>query len=564
MSLSGAMLTGFTGIQSNSVAVDVVGDNLANLNTTAFKGQRTLFETLFYQTLSEGEAPSDTSGGENPEQVGRGATIATIQRNFGQGNIESTAFPSDLAIEGEGLFILNGPDGTPVYTRDGAFRLDNTQTLRSAEGNAVQVFPADDAGQINPSSLSDLVIPLGSTGPAIATTAVEMNGQLNSTTNIATAGAVVTSQPLMTASGAATTTTALTELIDDNGLPLFASGDELAINASKGGLAIPESTFVVGTTGNTVGDLAGHLETVLGINTDPATGGVPGVAVGDGTTWPAGSLVLQSNFGEINAVALDAGSVVNRTGVVPSPLSFSTVEPAVGEGVTTSFRVFDSLGNPVDVRLRATLESKSDTGTVWRFYAESIDDTDLSPVLGTGTITFDANGQFVASTGTQLDIDRAGTGATTPLTFDLDLSALTGLASADGDSQLIMDNQDGAPAGIMTGFSIDESGVVTAAFSNQQTQVLGQVALATFINPQGLVALAENLFVPGVNSGDPQVIEPRTGVAGSIRAGALEQSNVEIAREFVSLIQSSTGISSAGRVVRVADQLLQELLLIVR
>lgn len=565
MSLTGAMLTGFTGIQSNSIAVDVVGDNLANLNTTAFKGQRTLFETLFYQTLSEGEAPGDSTGGENPEQVGRGSIVATIQRNFGQGNIEATAFPSDLAVEGEGLFILAGPDGTPAYTRDGAFRLDATQTLAAANGGPLQVFPADGAGIIDTGTLSDLVIPLGSTGPAVATTEVDMNGQLNSNTNVASAGAVVTSQPLLTGGGApATSSTALADLVNANGLPLFADGDELAINADKGGLAIPESTFIVGTTGSTLGDLAAHLETVLGINTDPATGGTPGVSIGDGAGFPAGALVVQSNFGEINAVELDAGSIVNRSGVVPSPVTFSTVEPAVGEGVTTSFQVFDSLGAPADVRLRAVLESKSDAGTTWRFYAESIDDTDLSPVLGTGTITFDANGQFVASTGTQISLDRAGTGAGTPLNFALDFSPLTGLASADGQSQLVMASQNGAPAGIMTGYSIDESGVVTAAYSNQQTQVLGQVALATFTNTQGLIALSENLFVPGVNSGAPNVIAPRTGVAGSIRAGALEQSNVEIAREFVSLIQSSTGISSAGRVVRVADDLLQELLLIVR
>ena len=210
------------------------------------------------------------------------------------------------------------------------------------------------------------------------------------------------------------------------------------------------------------------------------------------------------------------------------------------------------------------VESKSDTGTVWRFFAESINDTDLSPVLGTGTLTFDANGQFVAATGTDFSIDRAGVGSATPLAFTLDFSSLTALASLDGTSELVMASQDGAPAGIMTGYSIGRDGVVTAAFSNQQTQVLGQVALATFPNEEGLVALSDNTFTVGPNSGEAAILAPQTGRGGAVVAGALEQSNVQIAREFINLISASTGVSSASRVVRAADDLLQELLLLAR
>ncbi|MBI4717325.1 MAG: flagellar hook-basal body complex protein [Planctomycetes bacterium] len=565
MSLSAAMLTGFTGIKSNSVGVDTVGDNLANVNTTAFKNQRTLFETLLYRTISEGEGPSATSGGTLPRQIGSGSGVASIQRNFEPGGIDSTGFPSDLAIDGDGFFIVNSPAGDQLYTRDGSFRLDATQTLVAANGNPVQVFAADAAGQITPGTLSNLVIPLGTATEAVATSQAVMNGQLDAAAGVASQGAVVATQPLATASGAAAgATTDLTDLVDDNGVPLFATGDELAINGTKGGIATPESIFVVGTTGSTLGELARHLEAAFGINTDPAAGGAPGVTVAAGPTPAAGSLVIASNVGEINAVGLDAGSITNRTGAVASPFAFSTVTPALGDGVTTSFGVFDSLGNLVDVRLRAVLESKSDAGTTWRFFAESEGDSDASSVLGTGTISFDANGQFVAATGTDLTLDRANSGAATPLAVTLDFSSLTGLASPDGESQLIMASQDGAPAGIMTGFGIDDEGVVTGAFSNQQTRVLGQVALATFRNNEGLVALSDNTYAVGPNSGDATIVAPRTGVAGAIVSGGLEQSNVEIAREFINLIQNSTGIAAASRVVRVSDELLQELLLLAR
>lgn len=565
MSLTNAMMTGFTGVKSNSVAVDTVGDNLANINTTAFKGQRTLFETLMYRNISEGSGPTATSGGSLPRQVGTGSTVASVQRNFRQGGLESTGFQSDLAIEGDGFFVIERPNGDTAYTRDGAFRLDADQTLVNANESAVQVFAANEDGTINTGSLIDLTIPLGTASQAIATTRVEMDGRLDAGANLAGEGATAVSSPLVTDGGtAASASTSLASLVDAQGLPLFSDGDVLRLNATKGGLAVSSSTFTVGANGSTVGDLTRHMQDWLGIDTSGTTDPAPGVSISDGTDHPAGSIVVHSNPGEANAIELTASSIANTSGVVASPVSFATEVPATGRGVTTSFSVYDSLGNPLEVRLRTALESKSDTGTTWRFYAESVGDSDATPLLGSGTVSFDANGQFVSSTGTDITVDRAGQGSTTPLALTLDMSQLTGLASLDGTSELIMASQDGAPAGILTGYTIDSDGMVTGTYSNQRTQVLGQIALATFTNNEGLLAISENTFVPGPNSGSPDVIAPQTGTAGSIISGALEGGNVELAREFVNLITASTGISAAGRVVRSADDLLQQLLQLVR
>ncbi len=564
MSLTGAMYAGYSGIASNGVSVDVVGNNLANLNTTAFKFQRTLFESMMYRTVNEGEGPSATSGGTLPEQIGTGTQVSTVQRDFRQGGLESTGFHTDLAIEGDGFFVLTEPDGSQAFTRDGSFRFDETQTLVTASGAPVQAFTVNDDGTINVGSLGDLVVPLGTTGQAAATTSVQLDGRLDPTTNISSAAAVIASQPLLVSGGTATSATLLTDLVDANQTPLFAAGDELLIRSTKGGLNMPETTFVVGTTGSTVGDLAEQLEAVLGINADPALGGTPGVRVSEGPEPPAGTLVIESNKGEIHAVELDSASIVNSTGLVTAPFSFERLADPIGDGVTTSFTVYDSLGNPVDVRLRAVLQSKSETGVTWQFFAESSGDTDLSPALSTGTVTFDPNGRFIGATGTDITIDRAEAGSSTPLNFTLDFSGLTGLASAERGSELVMDSQDGTPAGILTNFSIDLDGIVTGVYSNQQEEVLGQVALATFVNDEGLIAQSENTFAPGPNSGAPQIIAPQSGTAGSVNEGALEQGNVEIAREFITLISASTGISASSRVVRVADDLLQELLLLAR
>ena len=562
MGLTSAMLTGFTGIKSNQYSIDTIGDNIANVNTTAFKNQRALFETMFYETIRDGTEPGEILGGTNPAQVGRGSALSTIQRNFGQGSLESTGVPSDVAIDGEGFFILTKEDDTQVYTRDGSFSLDSDNTLVANDGSRVQGFAADADGTIIEGVLSDLVIPVGTASEAQATTSAVMDGNLDAASEVAATPAVVTSAVLSTTAGPATEATTLTALVDEDGAALFADGDVITISgAEKGGIELPEATFTVGTDGTTLGDYATFLEEALLINTDAAAGGTPGVVVGDGVTGTAGALVITSNLGEANAVSLDAGDIRNSTSGV-LPFSFTST-PATGEGVTTAFQVYDSLGNLIDVRLRLALESKDDTGTVWRFFAESADDTS-GGVLGTGTISFDQNGQYLASTGTDLGIALAGTGAVSPLALSLDFSALTGLAGADGESTLLLDSQDGRPAGTLIEYAIGPDGIITGTFSNGHTQDYGQLALGTFANPAGLVGLSDNLFMAGVNSGEVVVLAPQTEGAGKIESGALELSNVDLSREFIGLITASTGFSAAGRVVQTADDLLQELLLLVR
>ncbi|MFQ5489161.1 MAG: flagellar hook protein FlgE [Phycisphaerae bacterium] len=562
MGLTTAMLTGFTGIKSNQAAIDAIGNNVANVNTTAFKNQRALFETMFYRTVQGGTAPNAEQGGTNPVQIGYGSQLATLQRSFGQGTLNPTGVSTDLGIEGEGLFVLNTPDGQQVYTRDGSFVLNGDRLLVSSDGSFVQGFGASDTGEIDTGVVTDLVIPVGQTSSAVATTSVEMDGNLGSTSQVASTASVTTTSALNTANGPATAGTSLTSLVDGSGAALFADGDVItAGGVEKGGIELPEASFVVGTDGSTVGDLASFLEQALFINTDSAAGGSPGVVVSDGTTADAGALIITSNLGQPSAINLEAVDIRNATSGA-LPFTFSSTA-ASGEGTTTAFTINDSLGNPVNLRLRVALESKDDTGLVWRFFAESADDSS-GGVIGTGTLRFDQTGQFVEATGADLSIGLAGSGAVNPLALTVDFSNLTSLRKGDDESVMVMSSQDGRPAGTLTDFGIDSAGIITGTFSNGAQQVYGQVALATFTNPEGLVGLTDNTFSVGSNSGTPAIVAPRTVGAGSIAAGQLEQSNVDLPREFIGLIEASTGFSAAGRVVQTADDLLQELLLLVR
>ncbi len=564
MGLTSAMLTGFTGIKSNQYMMDTIGDNVANVNTTAFKNQRALFETLYYQTISGGSAPNDESGGVNPMQVGYGSTLSSIQRNHGQGNIQDTGIKSDLAIDGGGFFVLDDPAGDRVYTRDGSFRLDEAHTLVAGDGARVRGYAADANGDLVVGTLSDLVIPLGTVREAVATTQVHMDGNLDADSTLAGSAGVVTSDPLVTAGGtAATAGTALTALVDADGAPLFATGDVITISgAQKGEIDLPDIQFVVGSDGATLGDFASFLETAFGIQTDPATGGTPGVTVSGGPDPAAGSLVITSNLGLPNAISLDATDVRNSTSGA-LPFSF-TNSPGTGEGATTSMVVYDSLGNQVEMRIRVVMESQSNNGTVWRFYAESNNDNVGGSALGTGTITFDQNGQLVSATGTNVRLDQNNSGAATPMQIALDFSALTGLARGTADPQLVMSRQDGYPAGTLVDYDIDQDGIITGTFSNAQSRVFGQVVVATFANPEGLTGLSHNTFVPSPNSGEAAIVTANTMGAGSIESGSLELSNVELSREFIGLVTAATGFSAASRVVRSADDMLQELLMLVR
>ncbi len=563
MGLTSAMLIGFSGIKTNQNSIDTIGNNIANLNTTAFKNQRALFETAFYRTLQGGTEPGNETGGTNPVQTGYGAQLATIQRNFGQGNLQPTGVPTDLALQGDGFFVLDTANGEQAYTRDGSFSLDSERALVSSDGSFVRGFAADDAGAIDQTVLSNLVIPVGQTSEAQATTAVVMDGNLDAASVVAASASVTTTSAMVTASGAATAATALTDLLSGEGANLYATGDVITVTgAQKGGIELPESSFVVGTDGNSVGDLATFLEQALFINTDPATGGSPGIVVSDGATAPEGALIITSNLGETSAINLESTDIRNSTSGA-LPFTFTSTAGG-GEGATTAFTINDSLGNPVNVRLRTALESKDENGLLWRFYVESADDAGGDGVIGTGTIQFDQAGQFIASTGTDLSIGRTGTGAASPLAFSLDVSTLTSLNRLDGESTLVMDSQDGRVAGILTDFGIDADGIITGVFSNSTTQVFGQVALATFSNAEGLIAGTDNTFSVGANSGEATIVAAQTLGAGRIQAGQLEQSNVDLPREFVGLIQASTGFSAAGRVVQTADDLLQELLLLVR
>ncbi len=573
MGLTTAMYTGLSGLNSNQYRIDTIGNNVANVNTTAFKGSRANFQNQFSLMLSAGSGPGPTTGGTNPSQVGLGSMLSGVQRNFQPGAVETTGLPTDMAIEGAGFFIVHDADGDQAYTRDGSFKVSSDQMLVTNNGFRVQGFGIDDDFNIIPGLTQDIQIPLGTLSTSRATQQAKFDGNLNADGPIATQGTILSSQVFRAGAGggpAATADTLLTDLYaDTTGGPLFATGDVLTLSGAKkganSGRQLPEARFTV-QADSTLGDYAAFLENALAIHTDAEAPGNAGVRIGQAGA-DAGRIIIEGNAGTENALRIDPAGIISTNSAFTAPFLFTEQQEATGESVFTSFIAYDSLGNPVQVNVTMAMEEKAAQGITWRFYAESPDNTGASAVLGpTGTLLFNNDGMLSASTGDRLMINRAGTGAINPLSFALDFGNVTGLAApySAQPSTLVMTTQDGHSAGTLSNFSVGPDGIVYGTFSNGMTRPLGQIALATFSNPEGLISDVNNLFRTGPNSGQPIITTPQTLGAGSVLSGALEMSNIDLTREFIGLITATMGFSASGRVISTSNELLNELMRIAR
>lgn len=585
MGLTSSLFAGLSGMKTNEYRMDVIGNNIANVNTTAFKSSRVTFQTQFSQTFNFGSAPSGQIGGTNPMQVGTGSMVGVVNRDFTGGSPETTGNKTDLAIQGQGMFILTKSDGSQVFTRDGNFQFNAENYLLSADGYFLQGYGVDSEFNIVEGALSNLRIPVGEVTTASTTSFAQFSGDLNAKGKVGTLSPVLTSSTTHVftnglGGSAADSGTVLTDLYDGTTRLFYTDNVITLAEANKGGANLPAEEFVVGTTGTTYGDFAAWLEDVLGINTSadlPDTGvdldgdltnDLPGVSI-----QSDGSLAIIGNYGRYNEIVLADGAITaskgNATDLPGNTLPFrfesnittSDDQTALGESVRTSFQAYDSLGVPMQIVITLVMESKTDEGITWRYYAESDADSDADRVLGTGTVKFDSAGNFLEAADRNITIDHTNTGAATPQTITLDFSRMDGYAMNSAISLL---SQDGFMAGTLQDFSIGSDGIIIGSFDNGLTRQLGQVVLATFRNYEGLVAQADNLYVTGPNSGTPLIKKAMELGAGSITAAALEMSNVDLSREFINLIISSTGFSASSRVIQTSNQLLNELMALTR
>jgi len=342
----------------------------------------------------------------------------------------------------------------------------------------------------------------------------------------------------------------------------------LHFTGKKGGRSLETKDFTIASD-TTIQQLINFMDQSLGIQSvaDDPTNPIPsdsGSGQNPGGMVSAdGRIILTGNNGVDNAVDIGLSGMLleTTTGTENVNMPWGVLQQAVGESAVTDFLAYDSLGVPLRVRVTAVLESRDSSSTTYRWFADSADNDPASGAeiaVGTGLITFDGEGNLVSVSEGTVSVDRRNVSSASPLEFELDFSAISGLATEN--STLAVSRQDGSGPGTLTSFIVGEDGVIRGVFSNGITRDLGQIRLARFSNPAGLEQQGENLYSEGVNSGLPVEGDPGQQGIGNIIAGAVELSNADIGGNLIDLILASTMYRGNTRVITTVQQMIDELL----
>ncbi len=412
--------TGLSGLNASSKRMDVIGNNIANANTVGMKASRTEFTELIASALG-------ASGGGGGSGGGIGIAVGAITQQFTQGTINITGNSLDVAINGGGFFQLTQPDGSAAYTRDGQFKLTSSGDIVTNTGAQLMGYPTDFLGNSTSTSIQKLTVPTGAPIPALATSAI---------------------------------------------------------------------------------------------------------------------------VAEFN---LDSRAVIAANATPPTPV----------QTIGTPMTGFDAQGMPVSINLYFTKVADD----AWDIYMPDPASTTADPLppiaLPGGNLTFDAAGKLTGPTD-PISIDlyssnpNVNPGSTPPGQFSatLDLSTVTQYGTAFAVSSL---TQDGYTAGNLTGVKISDAGVLLTTYSNGQTQARGQISLADFRNVQGLTPVGGGSWVETTASGQPVQGEPGSGNFGKLRAGATEDSNVDLTAELINMMTAQRDYQANAQTIKTQDQVMSTL-----
>jgi|GEM_PF-46112 len=349
-----ALFTSSSALNANQTMLSVVGNNLANSNTTGYKSQTLLFSNQFSQLLSGASQPTATSGGRNPVQIGMGVQVSATDTNLTQGTFQNTGNPFDLAINNNGYFVLkNGPDN--VYTRAGSFNVDSNGTLVDpATGAKVQRIGTVGEGTattpaFQTSGDSDIIIPKGLTIPGVATQNITFQGNLNASALPPTAQVLVAGQAFTAAGIPATLTTSLDALDQTSfgaGSPTgYLAGDTIAITGTRvDGTTVNAVYTCTGTPANdTVGALINSINQAF-LSGTSVTGATAAL---DST----GHITLTANGTGPSSATLNLTSTSpNASGASTQFSNFiQTVPGASGSAATSVVQIYDAQGTPHNI-----------------------------------------------------------------------------------------------------------------------------------------------------------------------------------------------------------------------
>ncbi len=573
MGILSSLFAGVSGLNANGTALSVIGNNIANLSTVGFKGSKATFADLISSSIS---------GGSGAVQTGIGVALTSVQGNFSQGSLATSSNVLDLAIDGNGFFIVKDAQGGTFYSRAGLFRLDKNNNVVDPTGFKLQGFLADTAGTIT-GTIGDIALPSTTASPKATTTALVAANLNSSTTQTGVRANVV-------GSAASTTTTGA----GNNSFTINLNGDGVRTVTVANGLtgsalatAIQNAVRALTPTNSFLAAAySGFTATVNSSNIFTFTSGITGTA--NDSLSNTGTVVVAANGGDTLAANLNM-----LTGTSTAGTDFLLSNPTGTTDFSTSMTVYDSLGNS---HLLTTYFTKIGANS-WNYnivapttdivtanYHSSNIDTTLGIVrVGSGTLTFGTNGTLdresvvkrfdtgtaagaVGTTAGQIQVDFNGATQDQLIVMNFGTSVTTdGGAGLDGTTQfgstsaLVQQTQDGFAAGALQAFSVDTNGIVSGRFSNGQLRALAQVVLARFPDPIGLTRTGKNTFTQSGTSGQPVTGMPDSAGLGRVLSNSLELSNVDLGESFIDMIAAQRGFQANSRVITTSDEILQEL-----
>ncbi|WP_319541016.1 flagellar hook-basal body complex protein [uncultured Pseudodesulfovibrio sp.] len=553
MGLGASLYSGISGLTVHSERMTVIGNNLANVNTTGFKGARMQFEDLM---------STDFSTVNGIGQVGRGVRVSTIYSDFGQGGLEASTEATDMAISGDGMFVVS-PLGEDMkyFSRAGNFRFDNDGFLVDPHGYVLQGWEIEGTStSVTTASSNTAVSPRSARiiGTPTDIRLENFQSEPNPTTNVSF---VTNLDPTAPDSSTSTTT------------PYFAM-----FNNWRGNEETPLAPTLYGysTTMKVYDDIGtAHNLTVYYDQVTLSNAG------GD-TVWEymvtcepnadrrilSGANGLQTPIGQGGTSAagvLMIGTMTFTTGQL-SGMSAYTLKSNGGGAVKDlnnwDLADFSTSGYPV---CTANFLGKSNASTAQATNATPIQvdfgmiNRDLSSNGGAITIGWGGGLGTLPTTAAMVGNDISNTGYLANFK-DPAVSALATQSYDTGGSSTLFQSQNGYSAGILQNISVSREGVITGHYSNGQVLELYAVTLATFTNKHGLRREGGNLFTETRESGPALTGQAGSTGKGTIDGNSLETSNVDMATEFVRMITTQRGFQANTKVITTTDSMLGEVI----
>ena len=561
-----SLYSGVAGLKTHQTRMDVIGNNIANVNTTAYKSSSMTFSELMSQTTQKASGANATTGvgGTNAKQIGLGVKAGAINTAITtQGSAQSTGNPFDIMITGDNFFVVsNGSEN--FFTRDGSFYVDGAGNLAmTSTGYNVMGWGVDETtGNIKQDTVTALRIMSAAnmTYPPEATTQANISGILDENDKDVTSangktvnlnffdarGYSYTAKFTFKQSGEPNTNVysmELTKLLDS-------TGAEIDISALDFGNRTQQK-----------------METKVTLNTDAYMWDGKVLKTKDGTTEVAnladifnqdGSLITPQDdaAAQKQQKALDA--IAKAYGYEGSTDEFLNLYITSAADPKQQLTMQDLLGNMMAGKITDILPADGSTITMEGRYFEG-----TTVVFNKDTAKLESVGGSTTNLGINAAFSQLG-GNFSDITIDLsectnyDNKGTSTIGATSGDLDGLVGT--GRRLGDMIGVSIQKDGMIYASYDNGMTKLLGQIATAAFANASGLEKEGDNLYSATLNSGEFDGIGVDiTAGGGYMSTGQLEMSNVDLSSEFTEMITTQRGFQANSRIITVSDTLLEEL-----